>query len=163
MPVDTDTFIDDASSHLGEDREATEELVGAVLATLGERLTFEQGRKVAATLPEELGGHLLVDKGGQGFGRKVFLERVAERTGADPEAVEEDARVVLSMLGEVLPSDMRGKVRDQLPDDLAAFLGPMPGREEPHPVKEGGGSYTHQPTEQEGQQAGKDHTPRYGH
>ncbi len=162
MPVDPETFIDDASSRLEEDREATEALLGAVLKTLGERLTFEQGRKVAATLPEELGGLLLVPKAGQGFSQEEFLERVAERTDVDPETVEEDARVVLSMVGEALPSDVLGKVRDQLPDDLAAFLGPMPGRDQPHPVKQREGTYTHQPTNKEGQRAGKDHTPRYG-
>lgn len=162
MPVDPDTFIEDVSSRLEADRDATEALVGAILKTLGERLTFEQGRDVAATLPEALGSHLLVTKAGQGFSLKVYLERVAERTGQEPGTVEEDARVVLSLLGEALPSDVLGMVRDQLPDSLAAFLGNMPDREEPHSAKEREGSYTHQPTDKEGQRAGKDHIPEYG-
>ncbi len=105
-------------------RGAAERVVRSTLETLGERLPEGLTDNLASQLPQEVGEHLRRTEllGGVGtgerFDREEFVNRVAERSGADrPQAVYY-ARVVFELLDEATTGDLMNKVRDALPEDI---------------------------------------------
>lgn len=105
-------------------RGEAERAVRSTLETLGERLPEGLTDNLAAQLPHEVGEHLRRTEmlGGLGtgerFSRDEFVNRVAERSGADrPQAVYQ-ARVVFELLDEATTGGLMDRVREALPDDV---------------------------------------------
>jgi len=108
-------------------RGEAERTVRATLETLGERLPEGLADNLASVLPREIGEHLRRTEllGGLGtgerFDRHEFINRVAERSGADRQQAAYRARVVFEVLDEASSGRLMDKVRHALPDDLRAL------------------------------------------
>lgn len=121
------------------------EAATAVLATLGERITPGEAEEVAAYLPDEFATALAPDEDtpegataegsarsdeGAGDGDRVaedydvesFVERVAEREGADRETAERHVGGVSDAVARAIPRDEFEDVLEQLPDEYGSVL-----------------------------------------
>lgn len=109
-------------------RGEAERAVRATLETLGERMTEGLADNLAAQLPHEVGEHLRRTEvfGGVGtgerFGKRDFIERVAERAGADEPRAAHLARAVFEVVDEATQGTITTKVRETLPPDIRALI-----------------------------------------
>lgn len=105
-------------------RGEAERAVRATLETLGERLPEGLTDNLASVLPREIGEHLRRTEllGGLGtgerFDRAEFVDRVAERSGADPQQAAYQTRVVFEVVEEASSGALMTKVREALPEDV---------------------------------------------
>jgi uncharacterized protein (DUF2267 family) len=97
--------------------------IRATLTTLGERLQEGEATDLASSLPMEVDFYLTgaVREHGQRFDWQEFLDRVREREGMPNREQGSEAayhaRVIVSIVDEVVaPAEMR-QIRDQLPAD----------------------------------------------
>ncbi|MFW6384890.1 MAG: DUF2267 domain-containing protein [Halodesulfurarchaeum sp.] len=95
--------------------------IRAVLTTLGERLQAGEASNLAAPLPMEIDRYLLEADSGQRFDWDEFVDRVWEREEmTDPDDRADavyHARVIVSILDDVLPSNEVRQLRNQFPED----------------------------------------------
>lgn len=105
-------------------RGEAERAVRSTLETLGERLPEGLTDNLAAQLPQEIGEHLRRTEllGGLGtgerFSRDEFVNRVAERSGAERPQAAYQARVIFEVMDEATTGGLMDRVRDALPDDV---------------------------------------------
>ncbi len=104
----------------------------AVLTTLGEELPAGTAGYLASNLPGELRARVRrprpADDGGARLPRDVFLRRVAQRAGCDPEEAPDQVRRVLRAVAAALPGAVMVDVAVALPADLLDLLPVMPAR-----------------------------------
>lgn len=78
-------------------------LTRATLATLAERITGDEARRLAAQLPAPLQDALLPAKEeAEAFGFDEFVKRVAERSGLDPAVAETAVGAVMATLHDAV-------------------------------------------------------------
>lgn len=96
----------------------------ATLTALGERLTGNEAKDLAAQLPEELAEALPTRGPGERFGLDEFYRRVASREERDvnPAVAREHARVVLDVVLNAVSRGERDDVLAQLPAEYVADL-----------------------------------------
>lgn len=115
------------------DRGSAENATGAVLLTLGERISPGLAEHVAAQLPPGLAKNLHVaaqdavirgrDRGaGERFDLTAFTGRVAGRAGVPDEAALRDTGAVLEVLDSALSPELMDKVASDLSVDFASLL-----------------------------------------
>ena len=90
----------------------------SVLTTLGERLQAGEAEDLAAPLPREVDRFLTTAESGQRFDFDEFVARVAERGDVDAPDAAYQAKVLVGLLGEVVPVGEMTQVEDQLPEDF---------------------------------------------
>ncbi|MFD0489691.1 DUF2267 domain-containing protein [Saccharopolyspora spinosporotrichia] len=84
-----------------EGKEQAAHAVRAVLETLGERLTGDEAKDLAAQLPEGIAGLLSVRDSAQSLSVDEFLDKISSRLDkAGAEAVRSDASAVLTTVAE---------------------------------------------------------------
>lgn len=88
-----------------------------MLTTLGERVRAGEATDLAAPLPMEVDRFLETAESDQRFGYDEFVDRVAERTGTDRSEAAYHARLVVDLLGDVVPGGELDEVRAQPPDE----------------------------------------------
>lgn len=101
-----------------------EQLVQAVIATLGERLPASSAEHLADQLPTPLAD--IVDQSdgpARTWGVSEFISQVAEHTGQDEDGAEEDTRVVFSVLADQVTGGEMNKLISQLPSGYADLFG----------------------------------------
>lgn len=109
-------------------RGEAERVVRACLETLGQRIPDGLADNLAAQLPHEIGEHLRrteMDGGmgtGERFDRDEFIDRVADRSGADAPQAAYLARVVFEVVGEATSGSVMQRVRDVLPGDVKTLV-----------------------------------------
>jgi uncharacterized protein (DUF2267 family) len=98
--------------------------IRATLTTLGERLTKEEGRDLAAQLPKEIALYLHEGQKRALIKRSLpeFFEVVAEREGVDVDAAEQHARSVCSVLCAAVSPGEISDVTSQLPTEFRTLF-----------------------------------------
>jgi uncharacterized protein (DUF2267 family) len=104
------------------DSGAAAHAIHATLETLGERLSGDEVRELAAQLPVEIGAFLQLSKAKASFGMDGFFDRVRDREGVNLKQAMHHARVVISVLVEAVSAGEIEDVRAQLPQDLKWIL-----------------------------------------
>jgi uncharacterized protein (DUF2267 family) len=89
----------------------------STLTTLGERLQPGEASDLAGPLPMEIDIFLQDADSGQLFDYREFVQRVAERSGADVADANYYAKVVMDVVDETTPESELQDVTAQLPDD----------------------------------------------
>jgi uncharacterized protein (DUF2267 family) len=119
--VKTDEFVAKVQrrARLGSPEEALG-IIGATLATLGERLAGGEVKDLASQLPPEIGLFLSEPLAGAGepFGLDEFFWRISQRAGIDLQDATLQARVVIGVLTEAVSMGEIENVRSQLPADI---------------------------------------------
>jgi uncharacterized protein (DUF2267 family) len=121
-------------THLGSRGEA-ESAIRATLETLADRIPPATAHHLADQLPPEIGESLrrgLVER----FGVDDFIERIAAREKLKVSTAAFHARVVLSLVSEVVSYGIMLKVRRELPEEFGTLFLPErgAGTEQPHAV-----------------------------
>src|ERR1700704_5177476 len=94
------TMLTMAERATGLVRPDVERAVEAALRTLAERITRGEAEDIAAFLPPEVRAWLTsAPEPAEGFDRREFIRRVAEREGVDPATAEEHVRGIFEVLG----------------------------------------------------------------
>jgi uncharacterized protein (DUF2267 family) len=114
--VDRDTFITMVGQILDADADTAGRAVRATLSTLGERVGAEDGRRLVAELPPEIGPLLSAAGPATSFDAGEFVRRVAEREQVDPETAVVHTAAVLAVLARAID--------DRAYDHLASRLSP---------------------------------------
>lgn len=106
-------------------------MTAATLETLGERLSAGQAADLAVYLPDSLAEPLRDSEGDEppAFEREEFLERVVDRSEADPDDVAELVRAVTTALSQTVSNRELQKVTDQLPEQFTPMFEPGGGAE----------------------------------
>jgi uncharacterized protein (DUF2267 family) len=122
--VKYDEFIRSVAQGAGISREDAERLTAATLHTLAERISGGEAEDLAAQLPKELKPHLEgVEEEAESFDVDVFVARVAERTGTDPDQALAHVGAVFATLREAVDGGELDDIASQLPDGLRDLLG----------------------------------------
>jgi len=122
--VDYDGFLSMVDQQTGIGRAAAERATRATLATLADRLSPTQARRLAGHLPPELLEPLSTRSGPAPLDLEAFLQRLAEREAVDPATAEDHARAVFAAVRRVVSGDEIDDVVAELPHDIATlFLG----------------------------------------
>ena len=94
------TMLTMAERATGLVRPDVERAVEAALRTLAERISRGEAEDIAAFLPPEVRAWLTsAPEPAEGFDRREFIRRVAEREGVDPATAEEHVRGIFEVLG----------------------------------------------------------------
>jgi uncharacterized protein (DUF2267 family) len=102
---------------------AAEPAARATLQTLGELLSSQQARELAAELPEPPRGWLLdVEQHHQDLAVTDFIARVAAREGSDQASAEKDAEAVLAALARVLRGHELEHLTRHLPEEYTRLV-----------------------------------------
>lgn len=109
-------------AHLGSRGEAVV-AIRATLETLADRIPQRTAHHLAFQLPAELGESLRLGMV-EPFGIDEFIERIAAREKVKPSAAAFHARVVISMVTEVVPQEIMFKVRRELPEEFETLFLP---------------------------------------
>ena len=90
----------------------------ATLMTLGQRIPEGNAEDIAANLPLEIKWYMTgaVHEHGQRFDWQEFVERVSDITGADPPDAAYQARVIVDLVHEEVPTSDFHQLRDMLPE-----------------------------------------------
>ncbi|QNP75389.1 DUF2267 domain-containing protein [Streptomyces roseirectus] len=128
--MDHDTFMGQVQARARLDsRGAAEAATRATLETLAERVPAPLAAKLAAQLPREIGEHLRrvatapdQPAGGLRMSRRDFLDRLAQRAGADVAKAAYEARGVVEVVGEATEGAVLERIRQAMDDDLAELL-----------------------------------------
>ena len=119
-----DEFIGSVAQGAGISREEAERLTVATLQTLAERISGGEAEDLAAQLPEELKPHLTgVPEEAERFDVEVFVHRVAERAGTDPDDALSHVGAVFATLRDAVTSGELDDIAAQLPDGLRDLVG----------------------------------------
>ncbi len=115
---------------LGSRLEAVRTL-GAVLETLGERITKQEAKDLAAQLPVELKAIVTSGKSEDPAVARFSLEEFYERVGARAEVhygeAVERSRAVMRVLREAVSAGELQDILAQLPGEYAELFGAPPG------------------------------------
>ena len=95
------------------DEEGAEDATRAVLTTLGERVSEDQARDLAAQLPGEYGEHLTEGESGQRFSEEEFVSRVDQRMETVEITGDRAATAVMGTILEAVDEQERAAVVDQ--------------------------------------------------
>lgn len=96
--------------------------IHATLETLGERISEDEARHIAAQLPHEIGPYLEQADKTESFELDEFFQRVAKKENVDyPDSVYH-ARVVIDVLLEAITPDQADHLRAQLPGEYEELL-----------------------------------------
>jgi uncharacterized protein (DUF2267 family) len=117
------TMLTMAERATGLVRPDAERAVEAALRTLAERISRGEAEDIAAFLPPEVRAWLTsAPEPAEGFDRREFIRRVAEREGVDPATAEDHVRGIFEVLGfAVAPGELRDMAA-QLPRDFEDLL-----------------------------------------
>ncbi|OGW33881.1 MAG: hypothetical protein A2010_16545 [Nitrospirae bacterium GWD2_57_9] len=99
--------------------------ISSVIELLGQRISSSQAVDIAAALPPEVRPYLMQrvqTPEAEPFALEKFLSAVGERTGVDRAAAGEQARAVLSVVGEWLPREELRDTLAQLPNEMRGFF-----------------------------------------
>ncbi|AQS71377.1 DUF2267 domain-containing protein [Streptomyces pactum] len=105
-------------------RERAEEVVSAVLAALGRRVTGEERVELAARLPREA-ARILASQipGTDSLTGWAFVRDLAARTGGSLATTRWDVGSVLGVVARLAGPDLLDRVLDQLPPGYAILFG----------------------------------------
>lgn len=120
-----DTFHHRVSSDTEADsEEEVRETIDAVLSTLGQRISQEEGRNLAAFLPEEFETSIIdwESHSEKAFGVDEFAERVADELGVSKEEAHHRSQVVVHTFATELTGGEESKVRNQLPEEYDSLF-----------------------------------------
>ena len=106
----------------GPGSETAERATEATLRTLAERLPRAEARRIALELPPELMPWLHTESDALAFGIDEFLDRVANREGADAETALRHARGVFFALGRALSQESVAHLVTLLPRTYAPLV-----------------------------------------
>ena len=95
------------------DEEGADDAIRAVLETLGERLSEDQARDLAAELPGDFAEHLTEGEVGKRFSEEEFIERVNQRMETLDLTGERAATAVMATILESVDEEERSAVVDQ--------------------------------------------------
>lgn len=107
-------------------RGAAEVAIRATLETLAERIPEATAHHLGDQLAQEIGRHLRNGKASR-ISLDEFYEHVAHREGADLSTASFHARVVLTLVAEVVSPGIMSKVRRELPKEYEPLLMPERG------------------------------------
>ena len=91
--------------------------IRATLETLGERLSADEAKDLAAQLPREIAVYMTDAGEAQRFSLDDFFKKVSEREPADLPEATYHARAVVEVLSECVSAGEMGDVRQQFPAD----------------------------------------------
>ncbi|OEV03212.1 DUF2267 domain-containing protein [Streptomyces oceani] len=122
--MEHDAFLAAVRERGAYDQDEARSATVGVLAMLGRRLPPESAEHLADQLPGSL-GEILGDAQARSetWGVQEFLARIAQATGVDETSAEEEARAVLSTVGETVSGGELNKVLGRLPAGYAALFG----------------------------------------
>ncbi len=108
----------------GYDAGGAEEVTGAVISTLGQRLAPQTAEHLADQLPDPM-GELLADAPARAhdWGVTEFCAQVAETLGVEEQAAHGHARVVLGAVAEQISGGELNTLMGSLPAGYAALFG----------------------------------------
>ena len=119
-----------------DDAADAERALRATLAALGERLTFDEARRLALALPGDATLFWQESSYDSDFDAAELYERVRRREGISLGRARERAQTILEVLGSVLPDEARLLLLRKLPAELAVLLEPRAESAPPaHPVR----------------------------
>ena len=119
-----DEFIESVAQGAGISRDEAERVTAATLQTLAERIAGGEAEDLAAQLPGELRSHLTgAGEEAERFDVDVFVARVAERSGTDPDQALAHLGAVFATLREAVTTGELDDIAAQLPDGLRDLLG----------------------------------------
>lgn len=95
------------------DEEGAADAIRAVLETLGERLSEDQARDLAAELPGDLSEHVAEGESGEQFSEEEFISRVDQRMDTLELTGERAATAVVATILESVDESERAAVVDQ--------------------------------------------------
>lgn len=123
----TDAIIDGIRSRTDIDSdEQARDALEAVLETLGERISREEGKDLAHSLPQDLEvAPIDWDSASEGdFDIDEFLDRVMERAGADSrQETQTWSQAVLDALEDEITEPELERVKTQLPQEYDTLFG----------------------------------------
>lgn len=125
-PITQRAFLEAVRRRAGLDSiDSTRVVTDATLRTLGERLSAGDAEDLALYLPDEIGQALVSPGGGAvDYDLEGFVERVADRLGADRRAARSHVRAVCSVLAEAASERELAAAKTQLPDQFGAVFDP---------------------------------------
>lgn len=106
-------IVETVSDRTETDEDGAMDATSAVLQTLGERLSEDQSRDLAAELPADLSEHLTTGESGQRFSEEEFVSRVDQRMETRDVTGERAATAVMASLLEGIDERERDAVVDQ--------------------------------------------------
>lgn len=112
-------------AHLSSRGEA-ETAIRATLETLADRIPSPTARHLAAQLPPEI-GHALLHGVAQHLDIDAFFARIAERENRSPATAAFHARLVFSLMMQVVSHGIMVKVRRELPESFSMLFLPERG------------------------------------
>jgi uncharacterized protein (DUF2267 family) len=125
--VSYDTFLERVADRAGVDGESARRAAEAVLETLAERIAGGEVQDLMVRLPDEL--HPPLERGDAESGGKAtrmsleeFVDRVAEREGADHDRAHDHTRAVFLTLKEALPDKDFRDIDAQLPAEYDVLI-----------------------------------------
>jgi len=124
-----DELLSQVAAHTGLAEVEAERTVGAVLAVLGERLSWPVLQALAEDLPASWAGPLLGGAHGQDFALADLHARVASRLEVPLGQAVERTGVVCQGLAEFLPQGTLHRLREALPEPMGALLTPRQSEE----------------------------------
>lgn len=111
--MDRDAITEAVSDRIDADEDAASDATRAVLETLGERLSGDQVRDLAAQLPAEVGTHLTDGASGRRFSEEEFVSRVDQRMETTAATGDRASTAVLGTVLEAVDEGERAAVVDQ--------------------------------------------------
>lgn len=133
--MNRDELLSHVAMHAGlPDSEAAERTVRVVLGVLGEQLSGAAARELEEELPPGLGAALREVQHDQHFGLEELEVRVAQREGVRLSFAVEHVGVVVQALARALLPAALYRLREALPDSVAALLTPPEEADSAAPV-----------------------------
>ena len=129
--MDHSGFLTIVQRATGDDRDAAERAIRAVLATLADRLSKAEALDLVDELPPELGPLLFTDSPAERFDVDEFLGRVARLEGVDLPTAERHARAVFRALALAISDEAYDHLLAVLPKGYARLLPRAPLVEAP--------------------------------
>jgi RND superfamily putative drug exporter len=134
--ADEDDLYERVAARAGIGTTQAQSATRATLCTLAQRITRDETRAIAATLPRDLAGGVRKAAGSpERFPAEEFVRRVAEREGVPDGDARRHARAVLTALADA-SADRLAYLRGQLSDDYEPLFGDgRAAAEEPSPAE----------------------------
>ncbi|UHQ95988.1 DUF2267 domain-containing protein [Natrinema halophilum] len=107
-------LLEQVSDRTGADEESADDVVRAVLETLGERLSGDEAEDLAVQVPGLLSQHFPESDSGLRFSEEELVARVDRRMDTDDVPGQEAATTVLGAFLEMVDEPDRAAVVDQL-------------------------------------------------
>jgi uncharacterized protein (DUF2267 family) len=121
--VDRDTFVATVGRMLAADADTAGRAIRATLSTLGERIGADDGRRLVAVLPPEIGPLLSAAGPATAFDADEFVRRVAAREEVDPDTAARHAAAVFTVLARTVDDREYDHLVARLSADYRPLLG----------------------------------------